>query len=344
MTQAQSSESGSAGSPLRVLESVSIRPTTNPYVKQLVEALRADPGVELSLFGVRHALFGGYDVFHVHWPEVLFTRDKRSSHLYRRLITTALLIRLRLTRTPVVRTWHNTDRPDGLSRWDHLMLDEFDRRTAIRIVLNAQSEPPEDAPAALIPHGHYREWFARFPSSRTVPGRVAYVGLIRRYKGVEQLVRAFRDVRRPSASLTVSGKPSSTELADTVTAIADGDDRITLSFEFLEDPDFAREITAAQLVALPYAHMHNSGTALAALSLGRPVLVPENPVNLALSEEVGPGWVHTFVGELSGAAIDRTLEFLDTTPPVGLPDLGARDWDSAARQHIEAFRRAVDLR
>ena len=52
---------------------------------------------------------------------------------------------------------------------------------------------------------------------------------------------------------------------------------------------------------LPYRHMHNSGAALTALSLDRPVLVPETDVNRDLARETGPGWVVTFAGELRPA-------------------------------------------
>lgn len=327
--------------PLRVLESVgAIKPTTNPYLAQLVAALRRRPDVALELFSFPRGIFGRYDVFHVHWPEVTFGGHRPIGRLVRRTLTTLLLLRLRLTRTPIVRTWHNTERPQGLSRWDHLLLDEFDRRTAVVIRLNDTTVPTLDVPVRTVPLGHYRDWFDGMPHADRVPGRVAYVGLIRRYKGVEDLVAAFRDVATPGASLTVSGRASTTALEERIRGLAGDDIRISLRFAFIEESELVQELTAASLVVLPFVHMHNSSTVLAALSLDRPVLVPDNEVNRALSAEVGAGWIHTYQAPLTGAAIDKALA-QPATASSARPDLDARGWDDAARLHAEAFRAAL---
>lgn len=332
---------GAAGArPLRVLESVSaIRPTTNPYLAQLVTGLGEQQGVAVQLFGYRRAIFGSYDVFHVHWPEVLFGGGRRIGRLARRTLATVLLARLAITRTPVVRTWHNLDRPEGISRWDHLLLDAFDRRTSTVIRLNGTTDVPLAVPVHTIPHGHYRDWFAGLDTPQPVPGRVTCLGLVRRYKGVEQLLRAFQGARTQGATLTIAGRPSSEVLAASLAELAGGDDRVSLSLRFLDDAEFAHTISSASLVVLPYRLMHNSGTALAALSLDRPVLVPANDANRALATEVGTGWVHLFEGELTGADIDAALAAgLPTVPP----RLGARAWAPGAAAHVAAFRTAVD--
>ncbi|NYD68408.1 glycosyltransferase [Agromyces atrinae] len=333
----------SVTAPIVVLESLrEIRPTTNPYLVQLIAALESEPGAEVRFFSYRRALFGHYDVFHVHWPEIIFGGHRLAGRVVRRLFAAAFLLRLRMTRTPVIRTWHNLERPDGLGRIDALLLDGFDRATTLRIRLNDLTEFPSGELAATIPHGHYRDWFERFPTSESVAGRVAYVGLIRRYKGVEGLVEAFRSLDDPSLSLHVSGKPSTPELAATLRGLAAGDDRIALHLAFLDEPDLVRSIGEAELVVLPYRHMHNSGTVLAALSLDRPVLVPANDVNRRLAIEVGAGWVHLFDGDLG--ADDIAAALAAPRPETGSPDLGAREWTLAGAAHADAFRTALDAR
>jgi beta-1,4-mannosyltransferase len=47
------------------------RPTSNPYVVMLGEALAAHPAVELVDLTWKTALFGQWDVIHLHWPEIL---------------------------------------------------------------------------------------------------------------------------------------------------------------------------------------------------------------------------------------------------------------------------------
>ena len=112
-----------------------------------------------------------------------------------------------------MRTLHNVQRHETSDRREGWLLRLFDRWTSYGIAINAHTDPPAGLPAAVILHGHYRDWFARFPQSAPVPGRLAYFGLIRPYKGVEDLIAAFRGLPGEQLSLTVSGKPRTPELA-----------------------------------------------------------------------------------------------------------------------------------
>ena len=96
-------------------------------------------------------------------------------------------------------------------------------------------------------------------------------------------------------------------------------------------------------MVLPYRQMHNSGAALAALSLDRPVLVPANPINADLAAEVGPGWVHTFAGDLTSEALRAGLQALDTVPRSAAPDLSRREWADTGEQHRAAYAEAIRL-
>lgn len=328
---------------LAIMESLSRpRPTTNPYLIQLCRSLEQTPGVSLSFFSWRRALLGRLDVFHVHWPELLMGGHRLSGRIARRLLTAAFLVRIRLTRVAVVRTLHNLERPSGLARIDRMLLKAIDRVTTLVVTLNDETPLPEGMPRRTILHGHYRDWFDGYPRQDAVQGRIGYVGLIRRYKGVERLVEAFRDWDQQDASLVVAGRPSTTELRDELSALAAGDRRVDLVFRFLDDAELVERISDAELVVLPYRHMHNSGTVLAALSLDRPVLVPDNEVNRSLSDEVGAGWIHLFEGELSSDDLQRTRS---TLPPKDRhPDLRRREWKTVGAEHAQAFRAAAALR
>lgn len=332
--------------PITVLQSFPTpRPTTNPYLVQLADHLDRTGEVRVLNFTYRTALLGRYDVFQVHWPEILLHGSSPMKKVARQLLALLFMIRLVITRTPVVRTVHNVERPDGLGRIDRLLLDLVDRLTTVRIRLNRHTPVPTGRPSMIIPHGDYRDWFASYPSTAATPGRLAYVGLIRRYKGVERLLEAFADTASAGGALTlrVGGKPSSDELAAMITEAADADPRVELTARFLDEGELVQIVTEAELVVLPYRFMHNSGGALAALSLDRPVLVPDNEVNRQLADEVGSGWVQLFTGELSAAdlleAIDRVRQ-----PRTARPRLVGRDWPSIASAHLDCYRQAIAIR
>lgn len=315
------------------------RPTTNPYLVMLGDSLRATEGVELRFFSWRSALLGHYDVFHVHWPEILVAGRTPARALVRQLLTLLLLLKLRCTRTPIVRTLHNVRRPEGISRQERAILALLERQTRLVILLNTTTVPPPDVPSEVILHGHYRDWFADDDKPPAQPGRLAYFGLIRRYKGVDGLLRAFAELPG-DYHLDVAGKPSSEELAVTLSELAAADSRVSLQLNYLADAELVRVACQAELVVLPYREMHNSGGALTALSLDRPVLVPDNEVNRRLSEEVGEGWVHTYAGGLSAEQLAATLARVRISHLSARPDLSAREWQQTGPQHLAAYHRA----
>ncbi len=241
-----------------------------------------------------------------------------------------------------MQTVHNVDLPQGISRVDRALLLLTRRWTTLRIRLNDDTEMPPGQPFETILHGHYRDWFAEYERSAITPGRVAFVGSVRRYKAVPQLAEAFADTTDPALSLQISGRPSSDELAAQLQAMADRDPRITLCLRTITDAELVHEVTSAALVVLPYPEMHNSGAALATLSVDRPILVPDNPVNRDLAEEVGPGWIQLFAAPLDAEDLVTALAAV-SDPPAAAPDLSRRDWPELAEQHREAYRRARSL-
>ncbi|MEI7057883.1 glycosyltransferase [Nocardioides sp. CCNWLW239] len=332
--------------PVRVLESVrELRATTNPYIVQLIETLGRRDDTDVMLFGFARAIAGRYDVFHVHWPELLMTSASTPlRRLARRLLTTAFVARLRLTRTPVVRTWHNLARPDGLSRWDHRLLDALERRTRHVIRLTDQTAPPLEVPTSTIVHAHYRDWFERIEPAAEVtpnPRRALYFGLIKPYKGVEQLLEAVADSPEADLDVRLVGSPTDPDLEAQVRAAVAADPRVSADLSYADDATLAAEIAAAALVVLPYKAMHNSGALLLALSLDTPVLAPDNEVNRRLAEEVGEGWLHLFEDTLTIDDLERALKSVATDPPAGRPDLSAREWPRSAELHAAAFRAAL---
>lgn len=314
---------------------------TNPYITQLFESLATTSGVEPICFDWRTAIVGKFDVFHAHWPEALIEQRGTISTFGRRILYAVFLARLKLQRIPTVRTVHNISLPTGISRFDTLLLKVTERLTMVRILLNQFTPSPPGSTTVLIEHGHYRDWFAKYRHEASIPGRIAFFGKVRRYKNVEGLLRAFTSWSSTGSSLHVLGSPSSPELANNLTGLADGDPRVQLAFRYIDDAELVSEVTQSCLVVLPYPEMHNSGSVLAALSLDRPVLVPDNDFNRALEREVGAHWVIRYQGELSSEDLELGLTQSVHEVNGERPDLSRRDWADAGERHRVAYLMAL---
>ncbi len=316
------------------------RATTNPYIVQLDRALAQTPTITHLRFDWKSALLTRVDVMHLHWPETLLGGNRAWKRLGKRVLFRALLWKLQFTDAAIVRTAHNLHLPGDLPPAEEKLLRQVEERTDLRILLNEETSLPWTSATRVIPHGHYVDWFSQVPPVDPEENRLGFVGLVRRYKGVEGLISAFSATAASGLRLRISGNPTSASLADEIGGLAASDPRIELDFRFLSEEDFATAIMHSVGVVLPYRFMHNSGTALAALSLDRPVLVPRTDVNTALSAEVGPGWVHMFDGDLDAADLEA-FHTAAAAPSRARPRLGRRDWDHAGVEHAAAYEAAI---
>ena len=281
--------SGIGKSPLVVLASFpEPRQTTNPYIVMLARELVSRPEIDLRYFTWKKALVHRYDVFHAHWPEILVSGDPGVKLAVRRLLFCILLGRLWLSRVAVVRTQHNTRPHRAGRRIENYLLRMLESRTTWWVTLNPTTSTPDSNRTTTILHGHYVEWFSRYTQPPAEPGQVLFAGLIRDYKNIPALVRAFEGIEDPTYRLTIAGSPSSAELARSLESVANGDSRVTFTFEYITDEELADAVGRCEMIVLPYAEMHNSGAALMALSMRRPVLTPDNAATRSLADEVGP--------------------------------------------------------
>lgn len=332
---------------MRVMQSFSsLRETTNPYLKQLFTSLQS-AGIEVTTFSWSEALRGRFDILHIHWPEVMVRSGSRLKTYGRRLAFAGVLLRVASSRRRLVRTLHNVAPHEDVGRIDGMLLRWCDRLTSVRITLTEHTPVPAgvEASRVTILHGDYRAWFREIPVSATVPGRILYFGLVRPYKGVEDLIAAFRASTSSDVTLRIVGSVSDADLARRISAAAAEDTRIGVVPRYVGDVELAAEVGQAELVVLPYRNMHNSGAALLALSLDRPILIPRNAVTADLAAEVGPEWVLTFEGLLTPAVLEDALARV--RPASGArprPNLAGRQWDGIAAQHRDAYQSALSTR
>src|SRR5579862_1124476 len=335
----------------RVLAWPAFKPETgNPYSALLAGALERS-GARVDEFSAGRLLRGRYDVWHLHWPERVANR------LVRVPVFAALVLVAKARRTRVVWTVHNLDghttrRPRlerGLMRWLAPRLDGIVGLSGAGVGAARRRYPALDRrPAVVVPHGHY---VGRYPNeisraeARAALGLaitdhvVAFVDRIRPDKGVERLISEFRSLEEPGARLVVAGRPASSALAAALERAAGGDERIQLHLRDVADGELQTFLNAADVVALPYERVLECGSALLALSFGRPVLVPDTPTMRDLRLQIGADAVRIFGEELDlGGAL--------AAPAVDPASLIARvqerhDWDAIAERTLSLYAEAA---
>lgn len=323
---------------IRVLHSLAPPDGRTRFVDQMTEGAPEDVGV--SYFSWKRALKGEYDVLHIHWPEFLMRDRRLPMRIGKRQAMRATLLLTRMRRVPIVRTVHNLHPHEDGGRGERRLLDAIDRRTSVFIRLNPTTQLEPGMQGVTILHGHYRDRFAHHPRAEREKGRILYFGLIRPYKNVDRLIELYTQRERPGTSLRIVGSPTA-DLRPRIAGLIDSNPAVSGRLEFVDDDVLVREVSASSLVVLPYAEMHNSGAALVALSLDRPILVPRSSSNSALADEVGHEWVTQYDGDLTEDVLMSALAAADSLGRGDRPKLEGRDWDAIGRLHRDVYREAI---
>lgn len=327
----------------------------NPYTWLLYSHL-AELGVEVRDFTPARAFRGGYDILHVHWPEKALMVTGRLARVAGAAAGRAVLQAARLHGASVVWTTHNARpherRNARLDRWywsgviervDGLIHPSAASQAAVEAAYPSLARLPQ----AVVHLGHFRgsypdrisrdEARAGFglPADAAV---VAFLGLLRPYKNVPHLIGTVRALPpERNAVLLVGGEPLDAGIAAEIEGAAGGDPRVRLALRHVPDDDVQRYLRAADLVALPFTDITNSGSALLALSFDRPVLVPRRGAMGELEELVGADWVRTYEGQLTPAVLDEAIAWARGRR-AGAPDLSPLDWDAIAARTLAVYR------
>lgn len=321
---------------IKVLVSISRRDTSlNPFIPQFFDAVSEH--VIAIPFGWRTAFFGRYDVFHVHWPDHLFVGRNLWLALIKPIFFLLLLLRTRILGVPVVWTVHNLKPHRSMNIAGRVCYRIFRKSVASVVLMNASDDVLPNVPSVIIPHAHYRDW----PVPPAKPNVVSactylYFGTISEYKNVESLVREFRNLPDLGHSLVIVGACEDPGLRRGILAEVRKDSRVSANLEFVADNLLWAQIAACRVVVLPYSEMYNSGSAVLALSLNKPILVPDSGANRELRQEIGERWVHTYTGKLTAESLNSAFESVRSLS--GVANLSLRSWARIGALYADAYR------
>ncbi|HET8888624.1 MAG TPA: glycosyltransferase [Candidatus Angelobacter sp.] len=285
-------------------------------------------GATVEEFSAWRILSKRYDVVHLHWPEYCVNGRGAIASLFWSCSLFTVMCWVRLRGSKVVWTVHNLQshlqQHPGIERYfwkiftallsGYIALTETGAKRARHRYPALRSKR-----GFIIPHGNIRDAYSGVEISReearlrlgiSPSARVVgFFGSVERYKGITELVEAFSTLDDNRAVLYAAGKCYLTpqERAH-IEHIAAHDSRVHLRLEYIPDADAASYIRASDLVVLPFREILNSGSAVLALSLDRPVLVPARGAMPDLQQFAGAEWVRLYSGELTSGTLQQRLD------------------------------------
>jgi glycosyltransferase involved in cell wall biosynthesis len=285
-------------------------------------------GATVEEFSAWRVLSRRYDIVHLHWPEYCVNGRGALASLFWSCSLFGAICWVRIRGGKVVWTVHNLQS----HQQEHPVMERYFWRILTALVnafislTDTGFEQARQRHPALgtkrgfvIPHGNIRDAYpgieilreeARLRLGIAQSARVVgFFGSVERYKGITELMEAFSALEDPRAILCVAGKSYlSPQERKHIEHIASHDRRVLLQLKYVPDAEVACYIRAADLVVLPFREILNSGSAVLALSLDRPVLVPAKGAMMELQQFAGAEWVRLYSRELTSMTLQQHLD------------------------------------
>lgn len=174
---------------------------------------------------------------------------------------------------------------------------------------------------------------------------ILFLGTIRAYKGVEQLVKAFQRVNDENLVLVIAGKLWHTmSERNLIQDNLHSDKRIVLVPQFIPDTDLQIYYNAADAVVLPYTNVLSSGSALLAMSFGCPVIAPSvGCLTDLITADTGILYDPSQADGLYRALVQALLQDLQAMGQNAYKRAAQFTWEEMARKTLQAYRSLEDF-
>ncbi len=203
----------------------------------------------------------------------------------------------------------------------------------------------------VIPHGAF-DYLTKLPDERPLPPELEGVegsvilcfGLIRPYKGVDVLLRAFAELDGPE--LWIVGRPLGADVSELERLAAAAPGRVRFVTRYVEDAEVPAIMRRADIVVLPYRDAEQSGVLYTALPFGKPIVAsavggfPEVIQGHGAGRLVPPG-----DPDALAACLRELLAQPAERERLGAAALAAAEgpysWDSVAKRTLDLYRRLL---
>jgi len=312
------------------------KPGGNPYQALFAGALESqqiivDKIPPKKILPLSLAVARGNDLLQMDWPHDWYEGRNQGSRAFKRIMYEAGLASL--GRVPSVWTVHNLVAHDARDRdYDQHMIQKLISRCEGLIVLSRYSEMElrsryQVSPTtrvSVIHHGHYMDVYPRAVTREEARRRLGLpldapvavsLGRLLPYKGLEELIHGFNHNSLRDGILLIGGSCGIpgyvAKLEAQALDAARFEDQIRIHGHFINDDDLQVYFAAADVVVLPFKHIHNSGSLLLAMSFGKCVVAPDVG---SIAEVACPaGWFRYDANEKEGliGKLQAALEMTD---------------------------------
>lgn len=213
----------------------------------------------------------------------------------------------------------------------------------------------DPAKVRVIPHGAF-DYLTKLPEEKPLPPElegaegpvILSFGLLRPYKGIENLIEAYGRIARDSAAeLWIVGNPRM-DVEPLRRQAAEAGGRVRFVTRFVDEAEIPAIFRRADLVVLPYLDAEHSGVLYTGLAFGKPLVLsavggfPE-VAEAGAARLVPPGDKDVLATVLADLVADEPTRAELAAAATRAAD-GTFSWDESARLHLDLYRELIEAR
>lgn len=248
--------------------------------------------VELSLLYNIIKFHKEIRIIHLHWQHPFLLSKSKIGTVVKSSMFTLQMLLLKLLGIKLVWTVHNITNHENVYKDIELFFSKLISKSADAIIVHCETSKCEiikefnipETKITIIPHGNFIGFFKNNLSRNEAREILKiseedlvflFLGLIRPYKGVFELIDNFLLLNSKTAKLLIVGKVLDDQLSRRLQDKTAGISNVKLVSEFIPDDNLQLYTNAADVMVFPYRNILNSGSVISAMSFGKPVLCPD---------------------------------------------------------------------
>ena len=276
----------------------------DPYQESLLDNLKAididvkygKSFVSISVIDISilHNIFKQFKfhIIHLHWQHPFLITDSKFGTIVKASLFIGQLVIAKVLGVKIVWTVHNiTDHENKYNELE-LLFCKILAHCVDAIIVHCRAAKcniksvykiKKKDNIFIIPHGNFLNYFRNTVSQSEARNQLKissrdltflFLGLIRPYKGVLELIDSFQKLDVSPAKLIIAGKVPNEQLADRICKKAMGKVNIRLLFGHIPDDEIQNYMNAANIFVLPYRDILTSGGVLTGMSFGKAIISP----------------------------------------------------------------------
>ncbi|WP_163698109.1 glycosyltransferase family 4 protein [Adonisia turfae] len=339
--------------------------TDNPYQQKLSDQLTQKghkvTGVSCSTSSLLKTVKSNQtDVLHLHWLHHFFLEEESGFRAALKLcLFIVQLLILRFSQVNIIWTIHNLKNHQN----KYLLLDNIASflvaHIAHKLIVHSETAKAEVAQRFyfknqqciyVLPHPNYID---SYPNTATLQEArqtlnlpesglvLLFLGTIHPYKGVADLLQAFKRLDSTNTYLVIAGKPKDQELANQLTTAAVNDAHIRYLPGFIPDNQLQIYMNAANVVVFPYREFLTSGAVILAMSFGKTCIAPRRGHIGEVLDDLGAFLYDPDSPDGLRQALHASMQASDQLSKMGQHNyqiVSHWTWDTIAEKTLAAYR------